>query len=126
MVAQVGGKKTYDVAMAGSGPAGLATAVYAASEGLAAVVLDSKSYGGQAGASARIENYLGFPTGISGQALAGRAFVQAQKFGAEVMIPTEVKSIDCSRADGALALTLGDGGRLRARSLVVATGARYR
>ena len=58
--------------------------------------------GGQAGASARIENYLGFPTGISGQALAGRAFVQAQKFGAEIMIPTEVKSMDCSRADGAL------------------------
>jgi thioredoxin reductase (NADPH) len=122
----VDGKKIYDVAIVGSGPAGLATAVYAASEGLSAVVLDSKSYGGQAGASARIENYLGFPTGISGQALAGRAFVQAQKFGAEVMIPTEVKSIDCSRADGALALTLGDGGRLRARSLVVATGARYR
>jgi thioredoxin reductase (NADPH) len=126
MVAQLDGQKLYDVAVVGSGPAGLATAVYAASEGLSVVVLDSKSYGGQAGASARIENYLGFPTGISGQALAGRAFVQAQKFGAEVIIPTEVKSLDCSRADGALALNVGDGGRVRARSVVIATGARYR
>lgn len=71
----------FDVAVVGAGPAGLATAVYAASEGLHVVVLDCRSYGGQAGASARIENYLGFPTGISGGALAGRAFVQAQKFG---------------------------------------------
>jgi thioredoxin reductase (NADPH) len=126
MIARLDSTRLYDVAIVGSGPAGLATAVYAASEGLSVAVLDSKSYGGQAGASARIENYLGFPTGISGQALAGRAFVQAQKFGAEIMIPTEVKSIDCSRADGALALTLADGGRIRARSLVVATGARYR
>jgi thioredoxin reductase (NADPH) len=93
---------------------------------LSVVVLDSGAYGGQAGASARIENYLGFPTGISGQALAGRAFVQAQKFGAEIMIPTEVKSIDCNRVDGALALELGDGARIRARSLVIASGARYR
>ena len=105
MFAQSDGKKLYDVAVVGSGPAGLATAVYAASEGLSVVVLDSKAFGGQAGASARIENYLGFPTGISGQALAGRAFVQAQKFGAEIIIPSEVKSVDCSRADGALVLT---------------------
>ena len=126
MVARLDGTKVYDVAIVGSGPAGLATAVYAASEGLSVVVLDSGAYGGQAGASARIENYLGFPTGISGQALAGRAFVQAQKFGAEVMIPTEVKSMDCSRADGALALDLIDGGRVRARALVIASGARYR
>src|SRR6266568_2947692 len=73
------GNKIYDVAIVGCGPAGLATAVYAASEGLSVVVLDARSFGGQAGASARIENYLGFPTGISGQALAGRAFTQAQK-----------------------------------------------
>ena len=126
MFAQSDGKKLYDVAVVGGGPAGLATAVYAASEGLSVVVLDSKAFGGQAGASARIENYLGFPTGISGQALAGRAFVQAQKFGAEIIIPVEVKSVDCSRADGALALNVGDGGRIRARSLVIATGARYR
>jgi thioredoxin reductase (NADPH) len=126
MVAPADGKRVYDVAIVGSGPAGLATAVYAASEGLTVVVLDAGAYGGQAGASARIENYLGFPTGISGQALAGRAFVQAQKFGAEIMIPTEVKSMDCNRADGALALDLIDGGRVRARALVIASGARYR
>ena len=120
------GTKVYDVAVVGSGPAGLATAVYAASEGLSVLVLDAGAYGGQAGASARIENYLGFPTGISGQALAGRAFVQAQKFGAEIMIPTEVKSIDCSRRRRRVALDLADGERIRARSLVIATGARYR
>ena len=73
--------------MVGSGPAGLATAVYAASEGLSVAVFDARAFGGQAGASARIENYLGFPTGISGQALAGRAFNQAQKFGADMLIP---------------------------------------
>src|SRR5262249_21349458 len=76
-------RELYDVLVVGAGPAGLSTAVYAASEGLRVVVLDCRSFGGQAGASARIENYLGFPTGISGQSLAGRAFVQAQKFGAE-------------------------------------------
>jgi thioredoxin reductase (NADPH) len=127
MIAQSDGSRLYDVAVVGSGPAGLATAVYAASEGLSVVVLDAGAYGGQAGASARIENYLGFPTGISGQALAGRAFVQAQKFGAEIIIPVDVKSLDCSRADGALGLNVGDdGGRIRARALVIATGARYR
>jgi thioredoxin reductase (NADPH) len=118
--------KVYDVAVVGSGPGGLATAVYAASEGLSVAVLDCRAFGGQAGASARIENYLGFPTGISGQALAGRAFVQAQKFGAEVLIPSEVARLDCSRSDGALGLELTDGARLRARALVVASGARYR
>ena len=82
--------RLYDVAVVGAGPAGLATAVYAASEGLSVLVLDQRAIGGQAGASARIENYLGFPTGISGQALAGRAFTQAQKFGAELAIPLEV------------------------------------
>ncbi len=116
----------YDVAIVGSGPAGLATAVYAASDGLSVVVLDARSYGGQAGASARIENYFGFPTGISGQALTARAFVQAQKFGAEIMIPAEVKLLDCSRADGAFALELDAGERIRARSIVIASGARYR
>ena len=87
---------------------------------------DTRAFGGQAGASARIENYLGFPTGISGQALTARAFNQAQKFGADMMIPVEVKSLDCSRADGAFGLTLDDGEVLRARSVVVASGARYR
>lgn len=118
--------RIYDVAVVGCGPAGLATAVYAASEGLTVVVLDSRAYGGQAGASARIENYLGFPTGISGQALAGRAFSQAQKFGADIMIPVSAKSLDCERRDGAFALTLESGEKVRSRAIVVASGARYR
>ncbi|RZI76208.1 MAG: cyclic nucleotide-binding domain-containing protein [Variovorax sp.] len=118
----------FDVIVVGAGPAGLATAVYAASEGLRVIVLDCRSYGGQAGASARIENYLGFPTGISGGALAGRAYVQAQKFGAEMMIPAEVASMDCSQAHGTgeLSVTLRDGRKLRSRTVVVASGARYR
>jgi thioredoxin reductase (NADPH) len=116
----------YDVAVVGAGPAGLATAVYGASEGLSVVVLDSRAFGGQAGASARIENYFGFPTGISGQALTARAFVQAQKFGAEMMIPAAVKTLDCSRANGALALDVEGGPRIKARTVVVASGARYR
>jgi thioredoxin reductase (NADPH) len=120
------GERIYDTAIVGCGPAGLATAVYAASEGLTVAVLDARSFGGQAGASARIENYLGFPTGISGQALAGRAFSQAQKFGAEIMIPMSASSLDCSRKDGAFALKLDCGDALRARSVVVASGARYR
>jgi thioredoxin reductase (NADPH) len=118
--------KVYDVAIVGSGPAGLSTAVYAASEGLAVAVCDARAFGGQAGASARIENYLGFPTGISGLALTARAYNQAQKFGADIMIPIEVKSLDCSRDDGAFGLKLDDGDVLRARSIVVASGARYR
>src|SRR6202007_99344 len=120
------GQKIYDVAIVGCGPAGLATAVYAASEGLSVAVLDSRAFGGQAGASMRIENYLGFPTGISGQALAGRAFNQAQKFGAEIMIPMSAKSLDCARSDGTFALSLECGDELRSRAVVVASGARYR
>ena len=116
----------YDVAIVGAGPAGLSTAVYAASEGLSVAVLDARAYGGQAGASARIENYLGFPTGISGQALAARAFIQAEKFGADIMIPVAAKTLDCSRANGALALEMEGGDRLKARTVVVASGARYR
>jgi thioredoxin reductase (NADPH) len=118
----------FDVAVVGAGPAGLATAVYAASEGLHVVVLDCRAYGGQAGASARIENYLGFPTGISGQALAGRAFVQAQKFGAEMLIPAQVAAMDCSLAEsaGELSIRLADGRRLKSRTVVIASGARYR
>jgi thioredoxin reductase (NADPH) len=118
----------FDVAVVGAGPAGLATAVYAASEGLRVIVLDCRSFGGQAGASARIENYLGFPTGISGQALAGRAFVQAQKFGAEILIPAQAESLDCTPAarTGEFLLGLSDGRALRSRTVVVASGARYR
>jgi len=118
----------FDVVVVGAGPAGLATAVYAASEGLHVIVVDCRAFGGQAGASARIENYLGFPTGISGQALAGRAFVQAQKFGAEILIPAQAASLDCSdaRVGGELRLSLTDGRRIRARTIVIASGARYR
>jgi thioredoxin reductase (NADPH) len=120
----------YDVAVVGAGPAGLATAVYAASEGLSVLVLDQRAFGGQAGASARIENYLGFPTGISGMALAGRAFNQALKFGAEVAIPLEVARLDCGgaarRPGDPLRLHLTDGSGVRARTVVVASGARYR
>ncbi len=119
-------KAAYDVAIVGAGPAGLATSVYAASEGLSAVVLDARAFGGQAGASARIENYLGFPTGISGQALAGRAFNQAQKFGVEMAIPCEVMRLDCRKADGFFVLDREGEQPIRARSVVIATGARYR
>ncbi len=121
-------QELFDVAVVGAGPAGLATAVYAASEGLHVIVLDCRSFGGQAGASARIENYLGFPTGISGQALAGRAFVQAQKFGAEILIPAQAAALDCSKAGpgGELGLSLTDGRKLRAKTVVIASGARYR
>ena len=120
----------YDVVIVGAGPAGLATAVYAASEGLSVLVLEAVAFGGQAGASARIENYLGFPTGVSGQALMARAFTQAQKFGAEFSLSTEVTRLDCSSdrsgADPVHILELGDGRRVRARAIVIASGARYR
>ncbi|WP_275785431.1 FAD-dependent oxidoreductase [Pararhizobium gei] len=119
--------KVYDVAVVGAGPAGLATAVYAASEGLDVIVIDERSVGGQAGASSRIENYLGFPTGISGQALAGRAYNQALKFGAELVLPIEVQSLASSKGDaGALTLDLAGGKSVTARSVVIASGARYR
>jgi thioredoxin reductase (NADPH) len=117
--------RLYDVAVVGAGPAGLATAVYAASEGLSVVVLEAHAFGGQAGASARIENYLGFPTGISGQALAGRAFSQAMKFGAEIVIPAAVETLDCTRP-GEYRLDLAAGDRVRARAIVIASGAAYR
>ena len=122
--------KVYDVAVVGAGPAGLAAAVYAGSEGLSVIALDERAFGGQAGASARIENYLGFPTGISGMALAGRAFNQALKFGVEIAIPLEVARLDCGASPGdsndAMRLELTNGGSVRARTIVVASGARYR
>ncbi|HEY4081481.1 MAG TPA: FAD-dependent oxidoreductase [Burkholderiaceae bacterium] len=118
----------FDVLIVGAGPAGLAAAVYAASEGLKVAVLDGRNFGGQASASARIENYLGFPTGISGMALAARAYVQAQKFGAELMIPTQACLLDCTRRDPdrLLRVQLDDGRWLCARTVVIASGARYR
>ena len=118
----------YDVAIVGAGPAGLAAAVYAASEGLSALVLDCRAFGGQAGASARIENYLGFPTGISGIALMARAYNQAQKFGVDMAIPDEAIALDAAefRRDGRFALNLANGERANARAVVIASGVRYR
>jgi thioredoxin reductase (NADPH) len=132
----------FDVAVVGAGPAGLATAVYAASEGLSVIVLDSRAFGGQAGASSRIENYLGFPTGISGMALAGRAFNQAQKFGAVMAIPAEVQTLECGvrcdkykqelhvpqevPAPRRFRIRLDGDTTIRTSSVVIASGARYR
>jgi thioredoxin reductase (NADPH) len=122
--------KLYDVAIVGAGPSGLAAAVYATSEGLSVLVLDERAIGGQAGASARIENYLGFPAGISGQALAGRAFDQALKFGVEIAVPLEVAGLDCptssDKPPGPLRLSLADGRAIWSRTIVIASGARYR
>jgi thioredoxin reductase (NADPH) len=116
--------RLYDVAIVGAGPAGLAAAVYAASEGLSVLALDSRAFGGQAGASMRIENYLGFPTGITGMALMGRANAQALKFGVETAIPEEVSHL--AREQDGFRLHLADGESVRARAVVAACGARYR
>ena len=119
--------KLYDVAIVGAGPAGLAAAVYGASEGLSVLVLDRHAFGGQAGASARIENYLGFPTGITGRALMGRAYTQAQKFGAEMAIPDEVAHLETDAAqDVGFVVALSNDERARARSVIIASGAKYR
>jgi thioredoxin reductase (NADPH) len=127
LVGPIDPNRVYDVAVVGAGPAGLAAAVYAASEGLSAIVLDSRGFGGQAGASARIENYLGFPTGITGLALMARAYNQAQKFGAEMAIPDEVSALDVPNDDSSpFVLQLRDGERVSTRSVVVASGAKYR
>jgi thioredoxin reductase (NADPH) len=114
----------YDVVVVGAGPAGLAAAVYAASEGLDTIVVEGTAPGGQAGTSSKIENYLGFPTGISGQALAGRAQIQAQKFGARLAISRNATALDCDTSP--YTLQLEDGQTLRTCAVVVATGARYR
>jgi thioredoxin reductase (NADPH) len=118
----------YDVAIVGAGPAGLATSVYAASEGMSVLVLDQRAVGGQAGASARIENYLGFPTGISGRALTTRAFNQARKFGAQLAIPIATTQLlyEDTAAEKVLRLTCDGGRSVRARTIVIASGARYR
>ena len=128
LVGPIDPNRVYDVAIVGAGPAGLAAAVYAASEGLSVLVLDCRAFGGQAGASARIENYLGFPTGITGIALMARAYNQAQKFGVEMAIPDEVIGLEESshRNKGRFVLKLSNNERVSARSVVIASGARYR
>jgi thioredoxin reductase (NADPH) len=125
LVGPIDPQRLFDVAIVGAGPAGLAASVYAGSEGLSVLVLDCRAFGGQAGASARIENYLGFPTGISGMALMGRAYNQAQKFGVEMAIPDEAVTID-DAGDNSFVLRLADGETVKARSIVLASGARYR
>ncbi|MET0294426.1 MAG: FAD-dependent oxidoreductase, partial [Phenylobacterium sp.] len=125
MVGPIDPDKVYDVAVIGAGPAGLAAAVYAGSEGLSVLVLDCRAFGGQAGASARIENYLGFPTGISGMALMARAYTQAQKFGVEMAIPDQTASL-ARHPRGGFALALTNAEQVRARAVVLAAGARYR
>src|SRR6266513_281654 len=113
-----------DVVIVGAGPAGLAAAVYAASEGLDVLVLERNAPGGQAGSSSKIENYLGFPTGISGQELAGRAFTQAEKFGAQLMIAKGATRLTCARRP--YAVEIENGARVPARTVIIATGAEYR
>ncbi|QSB16678.1 FAD-dependent oxidoreductase [Natronosporangium hydrolyticum] len=117
-------REVQDLVVVGAGPGGLGAAVYGASEGLATVVLDAVATGGQAGASARIENFLGFPAGISGAELADRAVVQARRFGAAIRVPVEATALTLD--EGYHIVSLDDGSQLRTRTVVVATGARYR
>lgn len=117
-------KHVRDMIVVGAGPAGLAAAVYGASEGLDVLVVESNSPGGQAGASSKIENYLGFPTGISGRELAGNAYAQAQKFGAQMLIAKDARGLACDRRP--YALKFADGEKVPARTVVIATGAQYR
>lgn len=128
LVGPIDPDRTYDVAIVGSGPAGMAAAVYAASEGLSVIVLDCRAFGGQAGASARIENYLGFPTGITGMALMGRAFSQAQKFGAEFAIPAQAVGLEVNGNKDAAAFVVRLSGDeyVNTRAVVIASGVRYR
>jgi thioredoxin reductase (NADPH) len=116
--------KVRDTVVVGAGPSGLAAAVYAASEGLDVLVIETYAPGGQAGSSSKIENYLGFPTGISGQELAGRAYTQAQKFGARVVIACGAARLDCTR--NPYIIEIEGGATVPARTVVIATGAEYR
>lgn len=113
-----------DVIIIGAGPAGLSAAVYAASEGLDVLIIETKAPGGQASASSKIENYLGFPTGISGQQLAERAFTQAQKFGAQLLVAQGAKRLVCSKRP--YAIEIEDGTQMQAKTIIIATGAEYR
>jgi len=127
MIPEIDPETIYDVAIVGAGPGGLAAAVYGASEGLRVLVVDERAFGGQAGASSRIENYFGFPTGIDGMKLTARGFNQALKFGAEIAIPLEVARLDCSEKAGSpMRLQFNNGNSARARTVVIASGARYR
>jgi thioredoxin reductase (NADPH) len=126
MVRTIDESRVYDVAIIGAGPAGLAAAVYAGSEGLSTIVLESRSFGGQAGASSRIENYLGFPAGIAGQALMTRAYNQAQKFGVDMAVTVEAVSLQRIAPHQPLVVHLANGQRVLTHTVVIATGARYR
>ena len=121
--ASIDNSQVRDLIIVGAGPSGLAAAVYAASEGLDTLVVETESPGGQAGSSSKIENYLGFPTGVSGQELASRAITQAQKFGAKMMVAHSVSKLDCDRRP--FKLILDDGNMLSARAIIIATGAQY-
>ncbi len=121
--AEIDEAQVRDVVVVGAGPSGLAAAVYAASEGLDVLVLEANVPGGQAGSSSRIENYLGFPTGISGQELTGRAYAQAQKFGADIMIAKGAVRLECG---GKFTAVHVDDARIQARAVIIATGAEYR
>ncbi len=124
-IAEIGDDgQLWDVVVVGAGPAGLAAAVYGASEGLRVLCIEADAWGGQAGTSSKIENYLGFPTGISGQALAARSHTQALKFGAQISVSRRVARLDCSALP--YALHLDDGSTVRAASVIIASGARYR
>ncbi len=124
LIEEIEDGKVFDVTVVGAGPSGLAAAVYAASEGLDTLVVEKEAPGGQAGTSSKIENYLGFPTGISGQALSGRAQVQAQKFGAHIAIARKADRLCCAQYP--YELHLDDGNVVKTRSVIVASGARYR
>jgi thioredoxin reductase (NADPH) len=124
MNVSIDSSQMWDVIIVGAGPSGLAAAVYAASEGLTALLIEAEAPGGQAGSSSKIENYLGFPTGVSGQELATRAINQAQKFGAKLMVAHQVVRLDCARRP--YRVILDDGSALSARTIVISTGAQYK